>query len=615
MENYVRRDDLKLRSLYPSLKTKIFEIETEKFLIYVQNPFDDRDSLCEEFNNSIRFITNPVKLTFELPEKFIKEILVIADSEIGDNFAGIGWTVNQFYNLLYSKFPFLKSVVIDSVENGVIKIHFPNDLSGLYNSQLTSFLDTMSGDSIKFEAHFDCSFTGKFDQGDQSERVLTLIPSRWNKKRIEYEEKDEAFWFDKISAVYQGKITKKSILSNRCILNSCYIPYLGFSNVNIRNGLLMFDHVYVDLPLEKKIDVFCKQQQITKDDLIYLVSQGRLSFVTLQPYDRIDSDFLMEVYRINPNAVLSRRLLSILIIADLVEINRNYVFSDEMLSFLKPEDFGDSKHKLLNSRKMYDVATWPRRALRKSLDVLTLNSPMRVSALGINKCFELPNDDHENDALNFEFMANSEYVHIASSLNAFYFPFWGEKYETKIQSSIMYQMLNFFKCSDEKELLASSQRMMTFLKGNYCIPNIDLLEVNTFPSVQEVLRFSQDFCSAKNFNTLFSYLDNFSLEDRNEKILQYNKALKELALKRDYKTKLIELAFSALGDVCGLVIPSTIFEIAKFGVEEVIYRNESFKNLWNEKLSIIKPEHVTDSKNIRFLKQISPVARLKIFNE
>ena len=139
MEQYVRRDDLKLRSVYPSLKTRIFEVAPDRFLIYVQNPVKDRDALCKEFNHSIRFIISPVGLTFELPKQFVREIPIIEDSQIGDSFAGIGWTANQLYNLLYSKFPFLNSVKIDEVENGIVKIHFPYDMSGLYNSQLTFF--------------------------------------------------------------------------------------------------------------------------------------------------------------------------------------------------------------------------------------------------------------------------------------------------------------------------------------------------------------------------------------------------------------------------------------------------------------------------------------------
>mgnify|MGYP003298706608 CR=1 FL=1 len=103
MEQYVRRDDLRLRSVYPSFKTRIFEVETGRFLIYVQNPIKDSDALCKEFDYSIRFITSPVDLTFELPPKYVREIPVIEDSQIGDSFAGIGWSVNQVYNLLYSK--------------------------------------------------------------------------------------------------------------------------------------------------------------------------------------------------------------------------------------------------------------------------------------------------------------------------------------------------------------------------------------------------------------------------------------------------------------------------------------------------------------------------------
>lgn len=90
-------------------------------MIYVQNPIKDRDALCKAFYYSIRFITNPVDLTFELPQEFVREIPIIEDSQIGDGFAGFGWSVNQVYNLLYSKFPFLNSVRIDSVENGIVK--------------------------------------------------------------------------------------------------------------------------------------------------------------------------------------------------------------------------------------------------------------------------------------------------------------------------------------------------------------------------------------------------------------------------------------------------------------------------------------------------------------
>ena len=366
MEQYVRRDDLRLRSVYPSLKTRIFEVEPERFLIYVQNPFGDRDALHEEFEHSIRMITNPVGLTFELPNHFIKEIPIIEDSEIGDNFAGIGWTANDLYNLLYSKFPFLKSIKIDSVEKGIVKIHFPQGMSGLYNSQLTSFLDSLSGGVIKFEAAFDETEEGHFNVGRDTNPVLTILPAKWNSTNAEYEKKDEAFWFDNIKGIYNGTVTKESILGQRSQKNSCYIKYSSFSNVNIRNGILLFDHVYVELPFGISIKEFCTGQQVTEDELVSLVNQNRVTFVTNQPSDRMDYGFLDTIYKMKSEAVLSRRLLSALIIADLVEMNNNCLISDECLPVLSPDLFAGLGEDV--SKKLYNLATWPRRALRNSFE-------------------------------------------------------------------------------------------------------------------------------------------------------------------------------------------------------------------------------------------------------
>ena len=385
MEQYVRRDDLRLRSTYPSLRTRIFEVEPESFLIYVQNPFGDRAALREEFKRSIRLITNPVELTFEFPDHFLREIPIIEDSQIGDNFAGIGWTGNDLYNLLYSKYPFLKSIKIDSVEKGIVKIHFPQGMSGLYNSQLTSFLDSLSGGVIKFEAAFDETEEGHFNVGRDTNPVLTILPAKWNSTNAEYEKKDEAFWFDNIKGIYNGTVTKESILGQRSQKNSCYIKYSSFSNVNIRNGILLFDHVYVELPFGISIKEFCTGQQISEEELISLVVQDRVTFVTNQPSDRMDYGFLDTIYKMKPEAVLSRRLLSALIIADLVEMNNNCLISDECLPVLSPNLFAGLGEDV--SKKLYNLATWPRRALRQSFELLSLNSSSCISSLGVNNCF------------------------------------------------------------------------------------------------------------------------------------------------------------------------------------------------------------------------------------
>ena len=610
MEQYVRRDDLRLRGVYPSLKTRIFEVEPENFLIYVQNPFGDRNALCEEFDNSIRFITNQVELTFDLPNHFIRELPIIEDSEIGDNFAGIGWTANDLYNLLYSKFPFLKSIKIDSVEKGVVKIHFPQGMSGLYNSQLTSFLDSLSGGVIKFEAAFDETEEGHFNVGRDTNPVLTILPAKWNSTNAEYEKKDEAFWFDNIKGIYNGTVTKESILGQRSQKNSCYIKYSSFSNVNIRNGILLFDHVYVELPFGISIKEFCTGQQISEEELISLVVQDRVTFVTNQPSDRMDYGFLDTIYKMKPEAVLSRRLLSALIIADLVEMNNNCLISDECLPVLSPDLFAGLGEGV--SKKLYNLATWPRRALRKSFELLTLNSSSRISSLGVNNCFSIPDNIPNRDALEFEFDVHSEFIHIASALNAFYFPFWAKNYETKTQASLMYNMIKLFKCRSVDELEQHNMRIESSMKGTLSIPNLDILEVNEYPSVCEILQFSETYCASKNFKTLFDYLDSFPNEERNGKILEYNKSLNGLKRKKAELSQSMDLGFSFVSDLSGVPFLGTVANIAKLGVGKFLEKNESLRNKLNEMRNLIKPDKPMDKQAARFLSQINPVARLKI---
>ncbi len=625
MEQYVRRDDLRLRSVYPSFKTRIFEVSENRFLIYVQNPVKDREALCKEFDCSIRFVTNPVNLTFNLPQKFVREIPIIEDSKIGNSFSGIGWTVNQFYNLLYSKFSFLKSIKIDSVENGTVRVHFPNNMSGLYNSQLTSFLDSMSGDVIKFEAVFDQVEEGRFSAGPDTNPVLTILPTRWNSTNVEYERHDEAFWFDNIKGIYNGTVSKETILGQRCQKNSCYIKYSSFSNVNIRNGILMFDHIYVELPCETSVKDFCLKQQVTEDELISLVVQNRITFITNQPSNRIDYGFLDSIYKMKPEAVLSRRCLNALIIADLVEMNKNCLIADECLPVLSPDLFAGLGVDV--SKKLYNLATWPRRALRKSFELLTLNSSSCISALGVNNCFSIPDNVPNRDALEFEFVVNSEYVHIASALNAFYFPFWAKDYETKTQASLMYNMIKLFKCRNADELEQHNIQMKSYSNGKMFVPNLDILEVKDYPTIHEILQFSETYCTSKNFNTLFFYLDSFTPEERNAKILEYNKSLGNLRLKRDEQAKRLDLELSLLCDVAGFALGKalgdlaifgfigTFAALAKYGGSKLIEKNDFLRNKMNERENLIKPNKPMDKQATRFLSQISPVARLRVSNK
>lgn len=606
MKEYVRRDDLNLRAKYPSLVTRIFEISYEKFVIFVENPFIPKEELSNEFNHSIRMVVSPVTLTFEMPSDYIYEIKPITDDDIAKNFAGIGITTDRLYNLLASKFSALKKIEIDEVENGVVKIHLSQVLDEQYKSLIIDFLETMSEGLIKFSPIFDLI--------DDSSRLiltcenstLTILPSSVNKIKVEYEERDEEFWFDHIDGIYHGTITKDQILGTPSQGNSCYINQLFPNNINIRNGLLLFDRIFMDLPVNKSIEEVCRAQKIKKLEAIDLCKKGRLTFITTQPYDRIDSNFLNELFKINPYSVFSRRVLSALIIADLVKINKETLLSNELLSFLKKDVLDSLNLPFVSTEKIYDFLTWPKHALRQSLNLFLTESPVQISSIGINRCIELPSEVPKSDDFNFEFTMHAPFIHIASALNAYYFPSGGKDYNPKPQASLMYNILNLFKCSS----LEGFNRYISKFSIQKR-PSIELLEVNSYPSISEIEAYSREFCSPKNFNTLFTYLDALSESERSDKILKYNDALSEFQIRNHKDNRALSLGFSFLSSLVPIPFFGFIIDLLKYGGKAILEKNSKIQKMVYDMKNTINPRKPMDPQAIRFLSQINPVARLE----
>lgn len=559
-------------------------------------------------------ITNQVSLTFECPSDYIDEINPIMDDEIADDFAGIGFTVDQLYNLLVSKFPFIKKINICEEPNNVVIIHLVKTLNKSNKRRINDFLGTMSGNRIKFDVSFDLLDDTSVLNFSIDNPVLTILPTASNKIKIEYEERDEAFWFDHIAEIYQGSVSKNQILGGKPLENSCYISQLLNNNVNIRNGLLLFDRIYMDLPFNRSVRDFCKSQCIKIDDLFSLCQNGRLVFLTNQPYDRIEFDFLNELFKLNPYSVFSRRALSALVIADLVEINKKTLFSNELIGFLK-KDVLDTLHlPFVTSQRIYDFFTWPKQALRKSLNLLLTESPNKISNIGVNRCLELPQSHPKSSEYNFEFGVHAPFVHIASALNAYYFPSWEDDYIPESQSSLLYDMLNLFKCSTLGEW---DNFISKFSKDS--APSIKLLEVDTFMTIDEIERYSREFCSQKNFNSLFSYLDSLSDLERNEKIKKYNDSLSEFQRKEKAYQSFLSLGSTVIFDFLSyyffdtpLISVGSFIELLKFDGKQIFDNNEKMKKMFYDMKNSINPNKPMDPQAIKFLSKINPVARLEI---
>lgn len=477
MKDEVKRADLYLRTEFPHFETEIFKVEGYRYQILVHNYEGDFDKLSKQFNHSIKPIGTPVTLASIPPVEYEEKIPPIQDTEIASSFAGLPLVAGDLKNLLIIKFPNIEIRHVEGVSSdNKIKV-FTNPIDDdIHRKSLLDFLHEL-------ESYFPFAL---IEDEEESQAVLTAIaqkeerrrnssasnpniarlddsfnnpvlhvfPTKLNRHKVEFEERDETYWFEHVHEIFEGKINKSEIIGSDCLDNCCYLDYAGFKNVNIRNVLILFDCIFVELPVDRGITYFCEDQKVTRDELMSLCKSGKLIFVLTQPYFRYDFEFINEIYRVNPEAILSRRALSSLVLCDLVEINNNFL--------LNHLDIYDSIHELsgvfsealnLDFDSVYNVFTWPRKALRQSFECMLFGSTKRIASFGVNNTFRYLTEKLNRKDIEFEFNVNAEKVHISSALNSFYFPvFNDESYSNRASTSLMGNMMNLYKNSTEERL-------------------------------------------------------------------------------------------------------------------------------------------------------------------
>jgi hypothetical protein len=638
MDEAVKRADLYLRTKYPHLITRIFKQKNGFYLIYISDYDGDFSKLEKEFDYSIKPIATPVKITNKIPIDFIHEIYPIKDTEIGADLHGLPLNIRDFRNLLTIKFPqiniihlespnterkfviytdkinnekiknefidyikksimFFEIVIIENLEEGMNK---EKDETNARNKMLSS----LRQDNPLAFSHLD-----GFD-----DPIMNVFPTRQNRKAIPYEERDEQLWFDKLNDMFLGTFTKSNIIGDIDKCNSCYIDYAIFQNVNIRNGIVLYDKIFIEPPVDSDRLSFCNDQKIKTDELIHLVKENKLVFVLPQPYFRYDFDFLIELYGINPNCILSRRALSALIICDLVEINKKY--------FINTLDIGNCIYEIsqivqkingdFEKIDFYNTFMWPQRALRSVLEVLLFGSTYRTATFGINNLFMNIFSEERKKEIEFEFVVNADKAHISSALNSQYFPHFAEgKYSNRAVTSLMGNMLNLFKNSTTDGIQNYINNRQAYMAKNIFSP-INLIEVDEYISVSELSTISQRYFSAANFNSIISYLLSFSPEEMNKKIKEYNQLVEKDINKKKNRATVIDFSTTAALDTIGLFIP---FIGTGLKVLDVAIDKTGIKN--NGKIESIREAFIKigkkydENKAVSFLSKINSVARLK----
>jgi len=137
---WIRRNDLILRTRYPNLETRIFEVQPNQYVIVFDRAVLDAVAVRDEFARSIRFITLNAGVANDVPEKYVREIAPLRDDEIARGYAGIPFSVPDINNLIAARFPKLPIVAVrDGGDPMMVTVELSENISKADEELLLAF--------------------------------------------------------------------------------------------------------------------------------------------------------------------------------------------------------------------------------------------------------------------------------------------------------------------------------------------------------------------------------------------------------------------------------------------------------------------------------------------
>ncbi|QXN25910.1 hypothetical protein KVP08_004775 [Shewanella putrefaciens] len=608
-DGWCRRIDLHFRSQFPHINTRLFKLDDYMYELYLVDSVDDFDYIDDVFSKEIKFLTAPIKLVENLPQIYKIEIERITDDKIPSKFEGYPLTINQIYSHILSIHPNVKlSGIKEDHDNRTINV----ELTGNYDTAIIGAVEE-TVNSLKGPYAYKV-----FDGGELApsfrvtDEIFNIAPSQAKKElNCPFIERDETLWFENIENIYNGSYQKSELYFFVPSKTACLVNFSKFQNANLRNHLLLYDVVYCVLPLAQEMSNFLTNQKISRDEILHLVKRGRLKILNMQPESRLDYGFINEAFQENPSSVVSRRALSALCAIDLVDLNRSYILSDpELDKYIYPLMREISELTGKDIRTISNFLLWPKKALRRSLDSLNQAGPMGASRYGVNNPIidSLPAENKEN--IEFEFIVNSDQIHLSHALDATYFPFFidGDKYSDHPYALMMGEMLNFFKNSSYQNIfnLIGVENIKSTQN-----PSIGLISTFDINDYIPVLEFEEEISSSvirHGMNSLFSELNFLGSEERSQRISQYNLDVNKALRYKNVSNHALDLGEDALG----MFIPffATGKKLIKGGTKMAMDKFPAIQNL-SEFIEAKSSRESDESRNITILTKVNRVAKLK----
>ena len=611
---YARRIDVMLRARYPHLQTRLFEVVKDTFQIVFASNLLDADSISEEFDNSIRFLTVNVTLSNTPPNAFIREITLLSDEDAIGNMIGLPLRRIDLVNLLASRFPDAGVVdVQEKPDNHSVSIVVKNDLPEKDKANLLKFTDELSLPIV---------FTIEVSSGQHS-NIKSMVndpmfiwASRLRPHAPSYTRLDEEFWFDNIHNIAANKLPVDRFPGMRKDAFRCYLDLsLGEQHINLRQALLLYDEVWCSLPLRENHESFLTKQGLTEEDLLTAVGLDRLRFVTTQPEERLSLPFLERVFEREPTAMFGRRTTAALLVADLVQTADISFLNDTSvvraiveLARMVAEEEDVPLQKILRG------FLWPLASCRDGLQGLLDRGSKAGPAMGLAELLSTQIQAKTSSDVALETLLFSEQVHIVHALNGTLFGPLAEPQSFIQLKHCIGRHLNFHRNFNEECAALWLKNEKSLVSGREMLPTVPLFEFDSSIPIQELLEDSDLVSTRFRGRGLYARLAKLSPNERKSEVEQLNQLLRVKAKKQSGYNVVLDSAdvvFFVLNLIIGLFVPpvSAIGRFSKPMIERA-RRNERIDSMVMKLED--KMRKSPESGELDFLSRVSRVASFKV---
>ena len=611
---YARRIDVMLRARYPHLQTQLFEVTKDTFQIVFDSNLLDAESISEEFDNSIRFLTVNATLSNTPPNAFIREITLLSDEDAIGNMIGLALRRIDLLNLLVSRFPDAGIVdVQEKPDNYSASIVVKNDLLAADQANLLKFIDELS---LPIVFTIEVSSAQHRDVKQIVDDPMFIWASKLRPHAPSYTRLDEEFWFDNIHDIAAHILPMDRFPGMRKDAFRCYLDLtLGEQHINLRQALLLYDEVWCSLPLLENHKPFLDQQSLTEEDLLTAVESGRLRFVTTQPEERLSLPFLERVFDRNSTAMFGRRTTAALLVADLARTADTSFLNDTSvvravveLARMVAEEEGVPLQKVLRG------FLWPLASRRDGLQGLLDRGSKAGPAMGLAELLSTRLQAKTGFDVELETLIFSEQVHIGHALHGTLFVPLTEPQNYIDLKHCIGRHLNFHRNFNEECAPAWLKNEESSASGREILPAVPLFEFDSSIPIQEILEVSALGSVRYRGRGLYARLAKLPPNQRKSEVKQLNQLLRERDQKQSgYNVVLnrVDVGISFLDLIIGLFLPqvSAIGRISKLMIERA-RSNEKIDSMVM-KLEA-KMRKSPESAELEFLSRVSPIATFKV---